>query len=129
MPRGKAGPVGGGRITWEGGDGDQIPKAVGARDTEVERKQGDTASFVSLKVTHAGERRTDGERGGGESKGGLDGATAEAQDGQLGGSALRNGSGDGKKGKARWIPAALRRKTWQRWGIWCWEVRGWEKQA
>ena len=60
VPRGEAGPVGGGRSTWEGGDGDQIPKVVGARDNQVERKQGDTASFVFLKVTHAGERRTDG---------------------------------------------------------------------
>lgn len=54
---------------------------------------------------------------------------ADAQDGQLGGSAPRDGSGDEEKGKARWIPAALRRKTWQGWVIWCWEVRGWEKQA
>ena len=60
VPRGEAGPVRGGWITQEGGDGGQIPKAVGARDKEVERKRGDTASFVFLRLTPAGERRTDG---------------------------------------------------------------------
>ena len=40
VPRGEAGPVRGGWITQEGGDGGQIPKAVGARDKEVERKRG-----------------------------------------------------------------------------------------
>lgn len=60
VPRGEAGPVGRGWITREGGDGDPIPKALGARDSEAERRQGDTASSVFLKVTHAGERRTDG---------------------------------------------------------------------
>ena len=46
VPRGEAGPVGRGRSTWEGGDGDQIPKAVGARDNQVERKQGDSQLCV-----------------------------------------------------------------------------------
>lgn len=60
VPREEAGPVGRGWITREGGDGDRLPKAVVARDSEVERRQGDTASPVFLKVTHAGERRTEG---------------------------------------------------------------------
>lgn len=75
-----------------------------------------------LQVTHAGERRADGHCGGRENEGVHGGATADVLDGQVGGLAQRGGGGDGGEGAG--TQAALRRKTWQHWGSWHWEVRG-----